>query len=167
MLYQNMLGYLPCNNCISRSVCFLQKIPLQHYPESTQNFVIHFPKDAFIFNHIDYRWYANYQMVLDQIISHYNAQCDIILENKKYPLSIEAQRDSDRQFIRDNFKNLLEIAAKATEDSDPVASIVFDGIGLVLASDYLDAVHKILSMLHTYNKMVDTELSCTHFSAGD
>ena len=65
----------------------------------------------------------------------------------------DAQRESDRQFIRDRFKKLLEAVAKPTEETAPEMSIVFDGIGLVLASDYLEAVHKILSMINTYNKM--------------
>lgn len=60
-----------------------------------------------------------------------------------------------RQFILDKFKLLLEIAAKASEDTALEASIIFDKIGLVLASDYLEAVHKILSMFSTYDKMIN------------
>lgn len=162
-----MLGRLQCNRCLNRNNCFLQRIPLQNYPERTQNFVIHIPNNIFTFNSIDHRWYANYEMILNQIIKYYDTKCDVISENKMYPLSIEAQKERDRQFIRENFKHFLEFAAKATEKSDPEASIIFDGIGLVLASDYLEAVHKILSMLHTYDKMIDAnETTCTHYLAG-
>ena len=167
MLYRNMLSPLNCNSCQNRNICFLRKIPLENYPERTQNFVIHLPKGSFTFNNIVRRWYANYEIILNSIISHYNAECDVISENKKYPLSIEAQKESDRQFIRDNFKHLLEIAAKATEDSAPGSSIVFDGIGLILASDYIEAVHKILSMLHTYSKAIyANETACSHYLEG-
>ena len=166
MIYTNMLSFLNCNSCKSRNICFLQRIHLENYPESTQNFVIHLPNNAFTYNYIEQRWHTDFQRILDPIIAYYNSDCDYIPENIKYPLSVEAQKDSDRQFIQNKFKHLLEIAAKETEDSDPKASILFDGIGLVLASDYLEVVHKILSMFHTYNKMINAnELSCTNFSA--
>lgn len=44
---------------------------------------------------------------------------------------------------------MLDIAAKATEEENPEISIMFNGIGLVLASDYVEAVSKIFSMLKT------------------
>lgn len=37
----------PCYNCNSRNYCFLRKIPLNHYPEHVQNFVITIPNSAF------------------------------------------------------------------------------------------------------------------------
>ena len=92
-------------------------------------------------------------MILDQIITYYNSQPNFIQQNRLFVLVEDVQRESDRQFIRDRFKKLLEAAVKGTDESDPEASIVFDGIGLILASDYLEAVHKILSMINTYNKM--------------
>ena len=36
----------------------------------------------------------------------------------------------------------MDIAAKATEDKKPELSILYEGIGFVLASDYLEAVGK-------------------------
>lgn len=166
MLYKNMLGSLPCNNCRSKEHCFLQQIPLQKYPEATQSFVIHLPQSIFSYNGTSHRWYAHYWSVENEIIALYNSQNCFIPENKKYPLSVEAQRDSDRKYIRETFKHLLEIAAKATEDTDPKASIIFDGIGLVLASDYLEAVHKVLSMFNTYGKIVNAnETACPNYSS--
>lgn len=47
----------------------------------------------------------------------------------------------------------MDIAAKATEDKKPELSILYEGIGFVLASDYLEAVGKIFSMLKTREKM--------------
>lgn len=105
-------------------------------------------------------------MILNQIITYYNDQPNFIQQNRLLVLIDDAQRESDRQFIRDRFKKLLESAAKATEENDPEVSIVFDGIGLVLASDYLEAVHKILSMINTYNKMsYANDDRCSCFSA--
>lgn len=68
-------------------------------------------------------------------------------------MSVEAQQDSDRKRIRELFKYFLDLAAKATEDKNSELSILFDGIGFVLASDYLEAVGKIFSMLKTREKM--------------
>ena len=163
IMYNNLLNTLSCGNCPSRFNCFLRKIPLQRYPESTQNFVIHVPGKAFYFNDTDHRWYAQYQTILNQITEYYNVYCGVIQENANPVLSIETQKASDRQFIKDKFKQLLEIAAKTTEESDPSASIVFDGIGVVLASDYLEVIHKILSILHTHYKMSDANSNCCTF----
>ena len=159
MPYQNMLNHLRCNNCASRNTCFLQQMPLQNYPEITQRFVIHLPQSIFSYNINSRRWYTNDRLIADQIIACYEAQDGFILENRQYPLSTTAQKESDRRFIRDKFKLLLEMAAKATEDTDPEASIIFNGIGLVLASDYLEAVHKILSMFSTYDRVINTNRS--------
>lgn len=103
--------------------------------------------------------------VVDQIIAYYNAYNCHVSGSTQYPLSTEAQRESDRKLIRKEFKRLLDAAAKVTEDTVPEASIIFDGIGLILASDYLEAVHKVLSMFNTYEKIVNSnEDSCPHYS---
>ena len=164
--YKNILNQQQCYRCPSRNFCFLRRIPLQYYPQSTQYFVKTIPSQAFSYNNKERVWYANYQIILNQIITYYNNQPNFIQQNRLFVLMEDAQRESDRQFIRDRFKMLLEAVAKATEESDPEASIVFDGIGLVLASDYLEAVHKILSMINTYNKMsyANDDL-CACFSA--
>lgn len=166
MAYKNLLSSKKCNGCYSRDFCFLRKMPLHNYPESTQNFIIHIPNSLFYFNKSEYRWHTNHQDILKQIITCYNAQCNIIQENLKPFLSVEAQRECDRQFIENKFKQLLDVAAKATEKSAPEISIVFDGIGLVLASDYLEAVHKVLSMFQKYTDAVNqTKDDCKFFSA--
>ena len=64
------------------------------------------------------------------------------------------------------FKQLLDVAAKATERSDPKTSIMFDGIGLVLADNYIEAVHKILSMFQKYDKIINENgVTFNQFSA--
>ncbi len=68
-------------------------------------------------------------------------------------MSVDAQQDCDRKRIRELFKHFLDIAAKSTENKEPELSILFDGIGFVLASDYLEAVGKVLSMFKTREKM--------------
>ena len=83
-----------------------------------------------------------------------------LMGNKKPFLTNGGQRENDRQKIREIFKQMLDIAAKTTEEKSPEMSIMFDGIGLVLASDYVETVSKIFSMLKTAIK------SDNYFSGG-
>ena len=153
MTYRNTLRYRRCNECSIRDICFLRIMPLHHYPEYVQDFVMSIPHSAYTYQSKTRQWYAKYQEIQEWIIQYYDANSCVLLGNETGYLSIEAQRDSDRKRIRELFKHFLDIAAKATEDKEPELSIVFDGIGLVLASDYLEAVGKIFSMFKTREKM--------------
>lgn len=165
MIYNNVLNLGKCSTCPTRNFCFLRKMPLQSYPEATQNFVIHLPSNIFSYSNVERRWHAHYKSIEDQIIAYYDTYNCYIPNNIKCPLSTEAQREKDRKFIREKFKHFLEIAAKATENTAPEASIIFDGIGLVLASDYIEAVHKTLSMFSKYDKMIKVnENACPLYS---
>lgn len=73
--------------------------------------------------------------------------------NERNYLTNAEQKKCDEQKIRELFKQFLNVAAKATEDKAPELSIMFDEIGLVLASDYLDAVSKIFSMFKKLGKI--------------
>lgn len=152
-MYKNLLEFRPCYECNSRSYCFLRKIPLNHYPEHVQNFVITIPNCFFSYHENTKQWYANYQGIQEKIVEYYNLYNCGLSGNEKCYLSNEMQKESDRQRIRELFKQLLDAAAKATEDKNPEISIMFDEIGLVLASDYLDAVSKIFSMFKTLGKV--------------
>lgn len=168
MVYKNVLDLRKCNICPFINSCYLCRKSLHNYPESTQYILIHLNKNEFYFNNEENMWHTNYQTILDQIITYYNAQDNMIQENSKPFLSSKAQRDSDRQLIRKKFKQFLDAAAKVTERSDPKTSIMFDGIGLVLADDYIEAVHKILSMFQKYDKMINVNsATCNQFSAYD
>lgn len=153
MGYRNILRYQKCNECSIRNICFLRKMPLHQYPEYIQTFVMSIPQSAYTYQSQTRQWYAKYQKVQEWIIRYYDANNCVLSGNETSYLSTEAHRDSDRKRIRELFKQFLDIAAKATEDKDPELSIVFDGIGLVLASDYLEAVGKIFSMFKTNEKM--------------
>ena len=151
--YKNMLEYRSCNTCCSRDVCFLRRIPLHHYPEYVQNFVISMPQPAFRYQPQTRQWHAKYQAIQEQIVQYYDSNDCRLSDNVAHYLTIEAQKESDRQKIREIFKQYLDMAAKATEDKNPEISIMFDGIGLVLASDYLEIVSKIFSMFKTLGKI--------------
>lgn len=87
------------------------------------------------------------------MVRYYDANSCVLSGNETGYLSVDAQQNSDRKRIRELFKYFFDIAAKATEDKEPEISILFDGIGFVLASDYLEAVGKIFSMFKTREKM--------------
>ena len=151
--YRNILNDMLCSRCRSRDTCFLRKVPLQRYPEQVQEFVVKMPKTIFLYNAQDKLWHADYKGIQDQLVKYYNLHNCEFVGNQKSFLRYEAQKDNDRQMVRENFKLFLEMASKATEYKNPEISIMFDGIGLLLASDYLEAVNKILSMLKTASKL--------------
>ena len=51
------------------------------------------------------------------------------------------------KYIKDIFKKAIDISAEVTKDRNPQLSIMFDGIGLVLADDVNEAVKKVFSIL--------------------
>lgn len=159
--YRNLLEYRNCNVCGSGNICFLRRMPLYQYPEYIQNFVISMPQSAFKYQPQTRQWHANYQEIQKQMVQYYDSNNCRLSDNVAHYLTIEAQKESDRQKIRELFKQYLDIAAKATEDNNPEVSIMFDGIGLVLASDYLEAVGKIFSMFKTMEKIkINTTNRC-------
>ncbi len=153
MNYRNILEYRKCNECGIRNICFLRKMPLYHYPENVQEFVLSIPQSAYTYQSQTGQWCAKYQEIQEWIVRYYDANSCVLSGNATGYLSVDAQKDSDRKRIRELFKYFLDIAAKATEDKEPELSILFEGIGFVLASDYLEAVGKIFSMLKIREKM--------------
>ena len=155
--HRNLLEDRNCNVCPSRHICFLRRIPLDYYPENVQNFVISIPRSIFHYELPIRQWHANYQEIQKQIVQYYDLNhCELIGNNVRVLTNI-AQRESDRQKIRELFKQYLDMAAKSTEEKNPELSIMFEGIGLVLATDYLEAVGKIFSMFKTMEKIKNYE----------
>lgn len=125
---------------------------MNHYSEYVQDFVINIPQSIFRYQKNAKQWYANYQAIQEQLVQYYDINDCGLSGNEKNYLTIEEQKISDRQRIKELFKQFLDVAAKSTEDTNPEISILFDEIGLVLASDYLEAVSKIFSMFKTLEK---------------
>ncbi len=160
--YKNLLEYRDCNKCESRAICFLRRIPLNHYPENVQNFVIFRAKPAFNYWDSTRQWHASYQEIQRQVVQYFDSNHCELVGNEVRILTNTVQRESDRQRIRELVKQYLDMAAKATEDKDPELSIVFDGIGLILASDYLEAIGKIFSMFKTIEQIkIDHTKNCS------
>lgn len=153
--YKNMLSLLECSKCGYRDVCFLQKVPLSKYPEQVQEFVIKLSPNTFSYREQEGLWYANYWTVQEQLVRYYDIHNCELEGNKKSFLISEAQRENDREKIRELFKQMLDVAAEVYENKNPGISIMLDGVGIVLASDYVEAVSKIFSMLKTVIKNDD------------
>lgn len=54
--------------------------------------------------------------------------------------------------VKKILKATLDVAARATKIKNPELSIMFDGIGLILADELVEAVDKVISMLDTAMK---------------
>lgn len=161
-LYQNLLQFRSCGTCLNRNLCFLRRLSLQNYPVTVQSFVIlHSPVR---YNIMDHHWHTTCSEVQLQLICYYNEQVQYMPKPAISPVMWKKQQDQDKQNLCEQFKRLLDVAARATEDQEPVLSIAFDGMGLILASDYLEAIHKALSMIKTYEGSLRyIEAQCPHY----
>lgn len=147
--YRNMRNFSVCSTCKYKNVCFLRYISLQKYSVQVQDFIIGLINTGFLYCEQENKWYANYWIVQEQLVRYYDIHNCKLEGNEQYYLTNEEQRENDRQKIRELFKQMLDMVARETEDKNPEASIVFYGIGFVLASDYSEAVDKMFSMLKT------------------
>ena len=145
-VYIRQLDLQLCNGCRYRQLCFLHRVPLQFYHPIIQNFTINLIGKGFYLQDYDQRWHANYIDIQNQIIEYYNSHNCRLLENKIYALANEELQKRDEQRIKEEFKWLLDVAAKSTRKKAPQLSIIFDGIGLILAADYFEAINKVFAM---------------------
>lgn len=86
-----------------------------------------------------YTWHASYPAFENNYANYWQ---------NRYNL----QQQYEQQ-CRANFKTAIDAAAHATENTDPVASIVFDSVGLMTADNLFDAVVKTLSIIHKAQKL--------------
>lgn len=64
-----------------------------------------------------------------------------------------SNNDTYEKNIKEIFKTAIDIAAEVTKDKSPQISIVFDGLGLVLADNVREAVRKVISILDKARRM--------------
>lgn len=64
-----------------------------------------------------------------------------------------SNNDTYEKNIEEIFKTAIDIAAEVTKDKSPQVSIVFDGLGLVLADNVREAVRKVISILDKARRM--------------
>lgn len=153
--YIGMWNSPACITCDYRDVCFLRQVSLKKYSWQVQNFLIGLLNMDFSYRRQESKWYANYWFIQEQLVHYYNTHNCELEGNRKPFLTNESQRENDREKIRELFKQMLDAAAEVYEDKNPGISIILNGVGLVLASDYVEAVSKIFSMLKTTVKNDD------------
>lgn len=163
-MFENMLEYQPCADCPQKGICFLHRELLCNYSPEVQNVIIHVPSVGFKYNDVDKVWHANYQVIQDYLFNYYNASGSIIVCNRLNGLLEDAQRERDKKEIQNLFKYLLDVAAKATEKRNIELSIMFDGIGMVLITDYYEAVNKVLSIMEKGMKLYQENKICQRYN---
>ena len=87
-----------------------------------------------------YVWQASYPTFENNYTNYWGGQ---------YPMH---QRQLEEQY-RQNFKNAIDAAAKMSENSNPVVSIVFDGIGVMTADNLFEAAVKAVSIIDKASKL--------------
>lgn len=154
--YSNLLAGRRCLECSGYNHCFLRRIPLTNYPEMIQSFVIYPPQDSFKYEYDG--WHADHKKISEGLMQYYNSH----MSNTGgaycfFSGGIGFDEEMSKK-VRDSFKSLLEAAAKSTKYQNPELSIIFDGIGLILAEDYLEVVKKIFSIIDTMKQQKQEHL---------
>ena len=143
-----------CSTCRARNNCFLiNGNKLSYCSDNSQKVIVDLMPKAFKYKWDEQIWHSNLDN-FDGVFSKYLVTYGgLILANAQYCSTLEERHESDLKYIRETLKHLLTAASEATKDTDPISSIMFDGIGLVLASDYMDAVNRVASMISTAKKV--------------
>ncbi len=148
------INFKKCSFCRINKKCFLiNGNKLSQCLRNSQNVIVSLMSNAFEFKWDENIWHGNLDN-FDAVFANYFATYGGWVPANIQPcLSLEEQNKSDLKYIKETLKKLLTAASKATKDNDPISSIMFDGIGLVLASDYMEAVDKVISMISTAKKI--------------
>lgn len=87
-----------------------------------------------------YTWHSSYSALENNYANHW-------ISNHNLP------RNQYEKQCRASFKAAVDTAAHVTENTSPIASIVFDSVGLMTADNLFDAVAKILSLIYKAQKL--------------
>lgn len=87
-----------------------------------------------------YTWHSSYPAFENNYANHW-------IRNYNLP------RSQYEKQCRASFKAAVDTAAHVTENTDPIASIIFDSVGLMTADNLLDAVAKLLSLIYKAQKL--------------
>lgn len=63
------------------------------------------------------------------------------------------EQNQAREELKRLFKEMLEMASKATENTNPQLSIVFDAFGIIMADDFADVLRKAYGIYNKYMKL--------------
>lgn len=142
-----------CANCpfFSRTTYYSS-----NYNTHIQDFFKHMPQLIF--------WHDNngichtqYELLQDYLLEYcrknYPWRMPIYMEVNFGQTVLVSDNYTYENYIKEIFKTAIDIAAEATKDKNPQLSIMFDGMGLVLTDDVVEAVRKVISILEKATKM--------------
>ena len=95
--------------------------------------------------------YTRYEWLQDYLVNYcrkmYPCYMPVYMETDCGQVIYISDIYSYENNIKQMFKKAIEVAAEATKDKNSQLSIMFDGIGLVLADDVKEAIKKVFSIL--------------------
>lgn len=101
--------------------------------------------------HTQYEWLQ--ECLLKYCRKNYPWETPIYMEINLGQVVLVSNNDTYEKNIEEIFKTAIDIAAEVTKDKSPQVSIVFDGLGLVLADNVREAVRKVISILDKARRM--------------
>lgn len=107
---------------------------------------------------IDYANQIPYQSMTQTGPKQWEAPYDVVQENfvdywSKPNQNQEAVNEERREEIRRVFRSTLRSAACVCKQSSPVASLIFDGLGILTAGSLLEGIASINSIIGTARSM--------------
>lgn len=126
------------------------------YEMQAKDFIMNIPRTFFGYDymgicHTQYEFLQNY--LIEYCRRNYPWKKEIYMENNFGQVVLVSDNNTYEKQIKEIFKAAIDIAAEVTRDKNPQQSIMFDGIGLVLADDIKEAVRKVISILEKTTKM--------------
>lgn len=101
-----------------------------------------------------YQWKAPYNVMQDNFVSYWERM------REQEQLS-QQQRAAQQENLRRAFRFAADASALACKQNDPVASIVFEGIGLLTAGNLLEATKSVMSIIDTANSLSHQQVNPT------
>lgn len=149
-----------CGNCPFSSRTNFQlpnSIGISNYNWQVDNFWRQMPEKTFWRDnnglcHTKYERLQNY--LIEYCRDNYPWRMPIYMEVDNGQVVYISDAYTYEKHIKDIFKRAIDIAAEVTKDRNPQLSIMFDGIGFVLADDVNEAVKKVFSILDKVNNLV-------------
>lgn len=95
-----------------------------------------------------YQWTAPYAAMQDNFVSYWER----VREQEQLA---QQQRAAQQENLRSAFRFAADVSALACKQNAPVASIVFEGIGLLTAGNLLEATKSVMSIIDTATDLTE------------
>lgn len=101
-----------------------------------------------------YQWRAPYATMQDNFVSYWKRV-------REQDQLAQQQRAAQQENLRRAFRTATDVSALACKQNAPVASIVFEGIGLLNAGNLLEAAKSVMSIIDTANRLSHQQVKPT------